>query len=458
MRVVIEMDHLTTDPKSGRYKYRRRVPKGLVSVLGKREFSISLKTKDKQDAARRYCDVHEAVENEIAAARMIDPEMKDYEAQIAVLRKHGLTQGRPKTLEPIRFNDDPRSFDDFTKAALGARSSAEFDQIVEAKYFGMKRPDIRIRQVVDAYLEDRRNQYNNKNLTNQTSLVVSLIAEVMGEENPVVRNIGIEAAYEFRNALRGNGLSYGTVKRRVGTIKAILNYGVRRFEIDGYANPFNNLEVPKLASEPNAKDSRLPLSLDEIKRCNEFILSKNKDIQNLWCVLALTGARQGEILSLERQDVVLDHKVPHIHIRFNSLWRIKGEVSERKVPIIGPALRTLEERLADAEGKKDQPLFPRYAPPNGPDAASTLMRKAMVQAGVWVELKKVPYSLRHSHKDWLDRVAPRNLVDRVHGHRAPGSAGVYGGDDMLDLLHETMIRGCTESGIIDLMKSQGFGT
>jgi hypothetical protein len=36
------MDYLAQDPKSGRYRYRRRVPRELVKLIGKREFSISL--------------------------------------------------------------------------------------------------------------------------------------------------------------------------------------------------------------------------------------------------------------------------------------------------------------------------------------------------------------------------------------------------------------------------------
>ncbi|MFD0980558.1 DUF6538 domain-containing protein [Tropicimonas aquimaris] len=58
MKIFVEMDYLTTNRKSGKYKYRRRVPQELVATIGKREFSVSLRTSNAAEAARMYPEIH----------------------------------------------------------------------------------------------------------------------------------------------------------------------------------------------------------------------------------------------------------------------------------------------------------------------------------------------------------------------------------------------------------------
>ena len=52
------MDCLVRDPKSGIFKYRRRVPPELQPTIGKREIIFSLKTKDEAVALTGYRDFH----------------------------------------------------------------------------------------------------------------------------------------------------------------------------------------------------------------------------------------------------------------------------------------------------------------------------------------------------------------------------------------------------------------
>ena len=52
------MDYLVRDPKSGIFKYRRRVPPELQPTIGKREIIFSLKTKDEAVALTGYRDFH----------------------------------------------------------------------------------------------------------------------------------------------------------------------------------------------------------------------------------------------------------------------------------------------------------------------------------------------------------------------------------------------------------------
>jgi hypothetical protein len=143
VQLVVTMEYLAQDSKSGRYRYRRRVPGELIKLIGKREFSISLKTTDQRLALERYDRVHREVESEIGAARVIDPADADHRATLQTLRKHDLVAPTLKSLAPATFKADPETFRKFTDAALRAPDH-EFDRIVEAKFFGVQEPPLRL--------------------------------------------------------------------------------------------------------------------------------------------------------------------------------------------------------------------------------------------------------------------------------------------------------------------------
>jgi integrase len=278
------------------------------------------------------------------------------------------------------------------------------------------------------------------------------VKEVTKEADPLVEAINIDVAYAFRDAMRARGSARGTIKRRINTIRALLNFAKQRFQLSAYVNPFSGLDVPKTASDRRAKDGRLPLTVEEIKRCNPFVMAKNADIADLWVMMMFTGARPRELLGLEWQDVDLDHDVPHVIIRPNAIRGIKTDSSVRKVPLVGKALEVVHSRANQAtiQAYGTVPVFPRYASTSGYNTASNLMTKAMKQAGVWERITKVPYSLRHSHKDWMRRVAPEYWVNLIHGHAQGGIAGNYGGDDMLDQLALYVEKACRTADVWDV--------
>jgi integrase len=451
VQLVVTMEYLAQDSKSGRYRYRRRVPGELIKLIGKREFSISLKTTDQRLALERYERVHREVESEIEAARAVDPADADHRATLQTLRKHDLVAPTLKSLAPVTFQADPETFKKFTDAALRAPDH-EFDRIVEAKFFGVQEPPLRLSKATQAYLDEHRDGDNENDLRKQTKLVVDLVREVTKESDPLVEAIDIDVAYAFRDAMRAKGSARGTIKRRINTIRALLNFAKQRFQLTAYVNPFSGLDVPKTASDRRAKDRRLPLTVEEIKRCNPFVMAKNADIADLWTMMMFTGARPRELLGLEWQDVDLVHDVPHIIIRPNGIRGVKTDTSVRKVPLVGKALEVARARAKQAakQAHGAVPVFPRYASTSGYNTASNLMTKAMKQAGVWERITKVPYSLRHSHKDWMRRVAPEYWVNLIHGHAQGGIAANYGGDDMLDQLAKYVDQACRAAGVSSL--------
>jgi hypothetical protein len=102
----------------------------------------------------------------------------------------------------------------FTDAALRA-TDREFDRIVEAKFFGVQEPPLRLSKAVNAYLDEHRDGDNESDLKKQTKLVVDLIKEVTEETDPLIEAIDIDVAYAFRDAMWAKGSARGTISPAV---------------------------------------------------------------------------------------------------------------------------------------------------------------------------------------------------------------------------------------------------
>ena len=85
MKVMVE--YLTQEKRSGRYQYRRRVPKELQAAIGKREIVVSLKTKDLNRAVQAHALVHADVERRLATLSSSAPELAEYQETIKLLRE-----------------------------------------------------------------------------------------------------------------------------------------------------------------------------------------------------------------------------------------------------------------------------------------------------------------------------------------------------------------------------------
>lgn len=299
--------------------------------------------------------------------------------------------------------------------------------------FGAERPPVTISNAVEAYLKDRELRSSYADLSKQVQLVASGLEDSMGQKDPAIHLIDEEVAYAYRDSLIAKGNSLGTVQRRVTTIKAVLNHGKKRFKLKDWDNPFNGLEMPEddgLAGE----QKRLPLSLDEIRKVRDQHESLNDDAKAVWHLMLFTGVRPNEARGLLWDEVHLDHPTPHFEVRPNARRRLKVGETQRRIPLVGSALTMMQDRRNDASSGQ-QEVFPRYVHHRNANSLSATLVKPMKKAKVWAKYVKVPYSLRHSVKDWLRRTAPEGIRSLImgHGHGEGRVASGYGGDDLLDM-------------------------
>ncbi|MBT2132698.1 tyrosine-type recombinase/integrase [Planktotalea lamellibrachiae] len=410
----MSIPHLRKENRSGVYRYRRRVPEDLRLAIGKTFLDRSLETKDENVAIQKRHVVHQEVERLFAELRKGGPDRLEYETSVTALKNLGLWGEGQSAQGPILWETAPAPvFQKMTDAILAENDPKKQDMLLKAKFAGVKPPDVRLDQAVEIYLDERAGD-NFPNLKKQTELAARVLCEVLGDQNPKLAEVTFKDAYKLRDSLLHQGKAPDTVKKRIGSLRAVYNVARRRLNQPNLLNPFESVSLPKAQRGGPAKEKREALTVDEIRKCTVEIARSNDEIKALWTLLVFTGARPSELCRLRWSDVFLDAEVPHIRINAERGRPIKTEGSERSVPLVGDGYGVLKGRLGLTGGEGD--VFPRYAALGGPGSASQLMVKAMKKAAVWVKLRKVPYSIRHSHKDWMRRVARKEMTDRIHGH------------------------------------------
>jgi integrase len=96
-------------------------------------------------------------------------------------------------------------------------------------------------------------------------------------------------------------------------------------------------------------------TLDQLKQGYDHALSSGSQVKLLMPLLGETGCRLAEIVGLELDDIDMTEKV--IHIRPNSIRRLKTANSTRTLPLVGYAKEAMTLALQQAD---DHCLYPRY--------------------------------------------------------------------------------------------------
>ena len=453
------MDHLTVRKKTGLYQYRRGVPRPLRLAMGKREVVISLNTPDRSVAIQRYPEAHRKAEALFNAAGATPREDIVYDRTMADLKAAGLVPHDAVRVDavPDDYKAKQEAYNQAILTDFADPSRSRVDgpyglgeskagRLMVAQRFGVERPKHRLSQAKDHYLALRTTKANQSDLPKQCVLVVKALVAIVGVDDPGLDDLTLDVAEAFRQKMTDCGLAPATVRRRITTIKAMLTCYIKDKRLSKeIENNFKGLSV----ADPEGlleREKREALTLQEVKACIPYIQEKNIDIQDLWLLQMFTAARPKELSGLVWDDVDLDHATPHIWIRQNELRRLKTKGSKRKVPLVGKALATMIVRK-EARVEGERAVFPRYSGPTGSETVSVLQIKAMKQAGIWVKTAKVPYSLRHTTKDWVVRNVGSSWAALLLGHASDGQTGNYGSDDMLDLVAEHLTTALTAWGV-----------
>lgn len=435
----IILKHFTRTPQ-GTYKYRRRVPGDVLTAIGKREFLKVLG--DNYDAAvRAYGSFHAVVEAQINSARSkknkidaaargelrgyelfeaaqahvdeilqgADPEQVGIAASDQILNQYPVD---PDYGEPIGINP----LEQATVALLNSPGTRPQPTLTDAKQIYLKR---RLRGGTGAY-EDQARRLNR---------IFGKVENVLGGM-PNISGLKRSQAYKVLDHMlahrkkNGELIAVNSVKREIAIIKAVINFGIKEFDLPPNTNnPFNGLDFEE---EVSAGKERLPFPTDVLNKVHKRIMGHaNVELKLIWRLLEGTGCRLAEVTGLRTTDLDLSGELPNMKVEWHEDRRIKNSSSTRHVPLVGDALNAAREAVVIAG--QETTLFKSYGKTNGPTNASQALMNHVRE--ITKDPRYVVHSLRHNMKDALV-LAEVALYDQnlILGH-ALGGVGdrVYGG-------------------------------
>ena len=221
----------------------------------------------------------------------------------------------------------------------------------------------------------------------------------------------------FVHHLEMKGNKTATVRRRINSLSAIMNYAYSELDLDK-RNPFTRLFIQNEGADVFKRGT---FTNEQLKWGYDKALVSESTVKLLMPLLGETGCRLAEIVGLRLEDIDLVNNL--VHIRPNSARRLKNKTSERVVPLVGYAKLAIEQALTQAD---DEWLFPQYI-----KVGHCYATHASNAVNKW--LKKdfdglTAHCLRHTFRDRLRAVeCPMDIIDQIGGWRSASGIGInYG--------------------------------
>ncbi|MDC6454073.1 tyrosine-type recombinase/integrase, partial [Planktomarina temperata] len=217
----------------------------------------------------------------------------------------------------------------------------------------------------------------------------------------------------FVHHLQMKGNKTATIRRRINSLSAIINYAYSELDLDK-RNPFTRLFIQNEGADVFKRGT---FTNDQLKWGYDKALSSGSTVKLLMPLLGETGCRLAEIVGLRLDDIDLENDL--IHIRPNSARRLKNKTGERVLPLVGYAKLAMVKAMSQAD---DEWLFPMYI-----KSGHCYATHASNAVNKW--LKKdfcglTAHSLRHTFRDRLRAVVcPLELLDQIGGWSSIQSIG-----------------------------------
>ena len=438
MGVSLTLKHIK-ELGAGRYEYRRRVPESAKAAMGKSEFKRVFAASSPTALAREHARITAEFDKAVAETQRTpqDPsKLTPREAaEVAVREAERLLEAG---VQGATEYDDAEEGDDALELLADSLIHVGASPAV---YRALVMPE---QELPGHTLEDARKLYlaeklgggegpDNREAAARVERVFMRAAEALGDavrSRPLASLKRGDARkvreHMLQSPRKGGGtLSPATVRRELKTLSAVVNFGLKEFDLGNVVNPFDGLPIEGVGHTANdEKDLRDPLPIHTVEAMTRVLAG---DLQLIWRMLSGTGCRLGEVRGLRVQDVVLSAPIPHLRIIGHPKRRLKTKASRRNVPLLGDAFVAAKLALAAAEGQED--VFPRFAKPRGTDNCSTQLMTRLRK--FTTNPKHVVHSLRHGMKDALRLAGVEKVVqDLILGHASPSIGETYGGEEV----------------------------
>ncbi|NKM55854.1 tyrosine-type recombinase/integrase [Rhizobium anhuiense] len=451
----MRLKYVTKTP-SGTYEYRRQVPARLRVAVGKREIKKVLGSTE-TEARAAYSKADADAEKILAKAKapqaqqeMVRTALMDFHSAKRRVEELGINPSAPVYSDEGGYDAETMARDAHIesiarKYSLDAEGHPDVTSPIESMMIALlgagpkvKAPEPTFDDAVRIYIQEKHllEPAEKKQLLH-VQLIAREFKAALNGKPPALPGLKREHGRAVRDfMLTEKERQPESVERYLNTVRAIINMAIKEFDLE-CGNPFMDLEVKK---DPTAtrKSKRLPLPTDVLRKVTKRIHGHaGEELQIIWDMLAGTGCRPSEVTGLRVEDVRVDATVPHIRIEWHDGRRVKDEITQRWVPLVGSALASARAALELSKtGRRHKQaaahmLFPTYGRLGGAGAASAAIISKHLRLFT-TNPKHVLYSLRHNAKDNL-RLAgvPVEVQNMILGHTNGGVAEGYGGDEAI---------------------------
>lgn len=388
------------------------VPQHLITKFGKREIWCSLKTREKRIAIERAGE-KVGYYNRLFYYDTItdDVEPSFYDAKSAADRMGFPYTGSAK-LEALSFKE---SIQKLCERLNALQELAKPDRAEVAALSGAVEEGLSLDKLLERYKElmtGKWSELNERERQKKWNPFPAAIREFKKEIGDIdtlkitttdASNFAVKLDRRIEKARKEGGkFGYEAARKTLMRLRMMCDR-VFKADFPRNENPFAGI---KIESSKN-KQKRAPFTEKEVAAIETAMATSgiNDELKAIIAILANTGARPKEICLLAREDIVLDHAIPHILIRANENRKtLKTESSVRAVPLIGAALEA---------AKRFPNGFPRYCRPLGSEAFSSTANQLFKSIGI----SKTTYCYRHRFIDLLrESGSPDSRTMSIVGH------------------------------------------
>ncbi|MFW7358312.1 MAG: DUF6538 domain-containing protein [Brucella sp.] len=410
--------------RNNTYYYRRSIPEGLRVLAGKREYFLSLRTSDIDNAFQQLISVRKHISELIQSmwdgnfdqSRHATSDIRRITSFVDVAEHHAansqIATKLPELAKAVLVNPQ----------AAGSEVNRDKTPIAEL---------LRVYLDANAYLlrSDNAREYARKIKPLENAL--RKLDEFI-DFDCFIEDITPDIAISFRRYLRDivtkGDITDNTANKYLIHLRKLFRtyYEENNIIRD---TPFKNVNLKE------ERRQRVPMTVGFIKAnwiSNPIFDRLNDELRHILWVMIDTGCNFKELGGLDPDDIKLNDTIPHIILRPNRHRKLKTAFRERNIPLVGLALSAL---------KKHPEGFPRYRDANGPTNASAALNKFLKQNNLFEKDGQSVYSVRHCFKDRLrNHGITGEMQDYLMGHQTPGMGAHYGNGYDLKKVHEAMLR------------------
>ena len=419
-----DLPHLYLRGKN--FVFRLVIPAHLRGLAGKSEFKVSLKTKDRLTALRKYGEIEPYYRNLMEKLRSGETLTSASDLSYEEIVQMASIQGR--TYQPIdQLIQNPAEFmqthREWSKA--GKPKGPEFQS-----YFGTATSTIKLSGLVAFYEEDQMHllsSYKGRERSKKIDPLQNAVKQLtafLGKDIEL-ETLTRQQARDFHKSLKAKIASQEIKANTASKYITHMRVLIKTYKLahdDESETVFDGLNF---MVDDNA---RPPFSIDFLNECwfkDDVFARLNPCAKALLFAVIDTGCSFKELCGLNPdQDIKLTAAIPHIIIQENQTRKLKTTHRKRIIPLVGYSLRSFQ---AFPQG------FTHYATGNGPSNASGLINKFMKYNGLLETDEHTVYSLRHTFKDRMRKHRlPEELQNDLMGHKAQGMGAHYGNGHSLE--------------------------